>query len=172
MDYLLCMPTHRDGFDEDKAAKMLRDDERSSSIIDLNVIVPKAVGLAAALFLALLSASPKIPGMSANVLFVVSSAIALTACIAWAAWFETLMHRRFALGCVWSVLALVIAGIIAHIPNPENASTAGMILGVIALAAAIVFSIVLATRRMLYPKLDFFLPATGILCIIAILTVT
>ncbi len=164
-------PTHKDGLAEDEASKLLRDEERSVSIVDAHVIVPKAVGLAAALFLALLSASPKMPGMGANALFVVTSAVALTACIAWAAWFETLIYRRFALGCIWSVLALVAGGIAAHLPDPQSASVAGTVMGIIALAAAVVCTGVMVSRRILYPKLDFFLPATGLLCLVAVLTV-
>ena len=164
-------PTHKDGLSEENAARILEDEEKTTTLMDLPAIVSKIIGLVASLFLVLLSASPKLPGLGLNTWFVIPAAIALCVSVAWAAWFETLIYQRLALGCIWFTQIIIIAGIVLHIPNPEEPPVIGLILGITAIAAAIAFTWLLASRKILYPKLDFFLPATAVLCLAAILTV-
>ena len=164
-------PTHRDSMSEDKAARLLRDEEKKMTLADLPTIIPKILGLVCALFLLLLSVSPKVPGMGADRWFVALTALALSISMAQASWFETLVYRGLALGGIWSVLIISSVGIILHIPNPESVTPLGLPFGIAAMIAALISTWMLFTKRMFYPKLDFFFPATAILCIVAIITV-
>lgn len=164
-------PTHRDGLSEENAARILQDEEKNVRLTDLPVIIPKLIGLVCALFLPLLAASQRTPGMGADPGFVILAAIALAASMALASWFETLVYRRLALGGIWVVLVIVAAGIIIHIPGTESAPTLGLPFGIAAIIAAGAAAWILIAKKMLYPKLDFFFPATAVLCLMAILTV-
>lgn len=166
------VPTHKDGLSEDNAARFLFDEEDDDKPqIDLTIILLKVVGLASALFLALLPASPKVPGMGSNVAFVVPGAIALSSAMMWAAWFETLIYRRLTLTATGAVLVLVITGIILHLINPSTVPVIAILAGLLALAIALALTIYFMIKQILYPKWDFFFPATAFLCIISIIQV-
>lgn len=164
-------PTHRDSLSEDDEARILRDEEKKLTLADLPTFIPKVLVLVCALFLLLLSVSPKTPGMGDDRGFVILAALALSLSMAQGSWFETLVYRGLALGGIWCVLLLVITGIILHIPSPDTVTPLGLPLGISAMATALVSTWVLISKRMLYPKLDFFFPATAILCLVAILSV-
>ncbi len=157
-------PTHKDGMSEEKAARILQDEEKNVRLTDLPVIIPKLIGLVCALFLLLLAASPRTPGMGADPGFVILAGISLAISIALASWFETLVYRRLALAGIWVVLVIVSAGIIIHIPGTESAPAMGLPFGIAAIVAAVVAAWILIAKKMLYPKLDFFFPATAVLC--------
>jgi len=173
INYLLDMtPTHKDGLSEENEARFLSDEEDEDKLhIDLAIIILKVIGLTSALFLALLPASPKVPGMGSNVAFVVPGAIALSSAMMWAAWFETLIYRRFTLTLISVVLVLVITGVILHMINPSAVPATALLTGFLGLAIALASTIYLLMKQILYPKWDFFLPATAILCIISIIQV-
>ena len=172
IDYFINVtPTHRNGLSEDDAARILQDEEKKLTLADLPAFFPKVLGLVCALFLLLLSVSPKTPGMGADRGFVILAALALSVSMAQASWFETLVYRGLALGGIWCVLLLVITGIILHIPNPDAVTPLGLPLGIAAMAVALASTWILISKKMLYPKLDFFFPATAILCLVAMLSV-
>jgi hypothetical protein len=162
-------PTHRDGLSEEGPGKFLFDsDEEERPSVDVTVLILKIAGLVAGLFLALLTASPKVPGMGSDKWFIILSAISLAAAMAWAAWFETLMYRRTALMGIGAEMGIVVIGILIHVPNPASTPAAGLILGIAGFAGAVVLTVYFLRKRILYPKLEFFLPATAFLCLLAI----
>ena len=162
-------PTHKDGLSEDKEARILFDDDEEERIfIDVPVIILKVVGLVTALFLALIPASPKV-GLIRET-FMIPAAVALTIAVAWAAWFETLIYRALALFSTGGVIFLIIVGI-AFLAPGSTATVYPIPPAFLAVTAAIILTIIFITKRILYPKWDFFLPATAVLCIIGIFQV-
>lgn len=163
-------PTHKDGLSEDNAAKSLFDDEEEERLrVDVPVIILKAAGLVAAIFLAILPASPKVPAMTE--IFMVPAAISLMAAIVWASWFETLFLRMLILTSTGGVILLVIMGIISVLVGAGGTVIYSTLPVLIALVASAALTAYLIIKHMLYPKLEFFLPVTAILCIIGIIQV-
>ncbi len=163
-------PTHKDGLSEENASRFLYDEEEEHLRFDLPAIILKIIGLATSLYLAMLAASPMFQ-LASNTGFVITAAVALTIAMAWASWFETLFYRRLIIVAVILVLLPIVIGMLLHQMNASIIPPAALPLGIWSICFSIGMSIYLWMKGLLYPRWDFFLPATTVLCIVAILQV-